>query len=325
MEIEARQLDGMSRDALIELARRLGARRAEMLTRVELKDEILRLGETDENKRRRARGFFGVARDLVAGLVERGLNMPDAAALIRGETILESRSPAPPPVATVTLAEIYAAQGHTQRALSMLDEVLAREPDHEIARRMSVRISSEVAASSPTASLAPIARPPSEPPPVETADTEGAAAALLAELARSVSVEPARAEPSSKPERPPAADVVVTLEESDAIGVYWELTAATRARAARRAPGGAPVIRLVVVSPDWRGARRVEREIFVDAPCGSARVAPAPGGALVRAALGWATASGFAPFVIGTPLVTPSSEDDLARRALTALRSARPE
>ncbi|HMJ16097.1 MAG TPA: DUF4912 domain-containing protein, partial [Polyangiaceae bacterium] len=42
----------------------------------------------------------------------------------------------------VTLAEIYAAQGHVERALRMLDEVIEKEPEHEAARALRERLTS---------------------------------------------------------------------------------------------------------------------------------------------------------------------------------------
>ena len=72
------------------------------MTRVELTDEIVRLGESDPTERKRARGWLGIARDLVASVVEQGLHLPEAAALIRGEEGLELGQRAPAPVATVT-------------------------------------------------------------------------------------------------------------------------------------------------------------------------------------------------------------------------------
>ena len=119
--LDPRELDSLQRPELIERARQAGAERPEVLTRVELKDEILRLTELDEAKRREVRGWLGAARDLVAGVVEQGLNMPDAAAFIRRRVPMTSVAHAPP-VPTVTLAEIYASQGHLRRALKMLDD-----------------------------------------------------------------------------------------------------------------------------------------------------------------------------------------------------------
>src|SRR6187551_748497 len=133
-------LERLSREQLILKARVLGVERAELMTRVELRDEIVRRSEPDLAQQKRARGFLGVARDLVASVVEAGLNLPDAAALIRGDNNREAHWKGPPPVATVTLAEIYAAQGHLDRALRMLDEVLAKEPDHDPARALRTRL-----------------------------------------------------------------------------------------------------------------------------------------------------------------------------------------
>ncbi|MEP7048748.1 MAG: tetratricopeptide repeat protein [Pseudomonadota bacterium] len=135
-------LERMSREQLILKARVLGVERAELMTRVEMRDEIVRRSEPDPVQQKRARGFLGVARDLVASVVEAGLNLPDAAAIIRGEGAREGDWKGPPPVATVTLAEIYAAQGHLERALRMLDEVLAKEPDHDAARALRDRLAS---------------------------------------------------------------------------------------------------------------------------------------------------------------------------------------
>ena len=78
-------LDQLTREELILRARELGAERPEVMTRVELRDEIVRLSEPDPLLRRRSRGWLGVARDLVASVVDAGLNMPGAAAAIRGD------------------------------------------------------------------------------------------------------------------------------------------------------------------------------------------------------------------------------------------------
>ncbi|MEO8905295.1 MAG: tetratricopeptide repeat protein [Polyangiaceae bacterium] len=144
-------LERLSREELILKARVLGVERPELMTRVEMRDEIVRRSVPDPVQQRRARGFLGVARDLVASVVEAGLNLPDAAAIIRGEGAREGDWKGPPPVATVTLAEIYAAQGHLERALRMLDEVLAQEPDHDAARSLRDRLASGTETPKPAA------------------------------------------------------------------------------------------------------------------------------------------------------------------------------
>jgi hypothetical protein len=152
-------LDQLSRDELVERARALGARRPEVMTRVELRDEIVRLSETDPLARRRSRGWLGVARDLVASVMDAGLNLPGAAAAIRGDARPAEETTGPPPVATLTLAEIYLAQGHIERALATLEEVLVAEPEHAAALALRERITTE--RSSAAARRRPV--PPPEP------------------------------------------------------------------------------------------------------------------------------------------------------------------
>ena len=138
----------MSRDELVARARSVGVKHPELMTRVELGDEILRAREQTHPGSNSARGWLGVARDLLARLVERGLNLPNAAALIRkGPTAFVS-SNLQAPVATVTLAEVYAAQGHLERALAILDDVLEKEPDHVPARQLRERLARDYGARS---------------------------------------------------------------------------------------------------------------------------------------------------------------------------------
>ncbi len=143
MAFDPAELDTLSRDELILRARARGVERPEQMTRVELRDEIVRLSEPDLERQRRSRGWLGVARDLLASVVESGLNLPDAAAAIRGDGQGLHPFQGPPPVATVTLSEIYAAQGHYEQALRMLDEVIEREPEHATARAIRDRIAEE--------------------------------------------------------------------------------------------------------------------------------------------------------------------------------------
>jgi hypothetical protein len=134
------ELEGLDRDALIAHAEMVGVTRARILTRPELVDEVLlRRAAAGDRTARRARGLFGRARDLLARVVELGLNLPEAADLLRGGP---PAPPRPPSAAlpTVTLAEIYAAQGHRERAVTTLRDVLAREPDHAEAGRLLTRL-----------------------------------------------------------------------------------------------------------------------------------------------------------------------------------------
>ena len=124
------RLDGVSRLELIEMARRLGAHRPEVLTREELTTKIVELSEMKPERRAPvpSGGFFDSARRLIAGMVEQGLNLPDAAARIRGAESTKKLS-YQSPIPTTTLAKIYVAQGHEQRAIKTLKEVLALKAD----------------------------------------------------------------------------------------------------------------------------------------------------------------------------------------------------
>jgi hypothetical protein len=143
MDFDPVELEALTREELILRARARGVERPEQMTRIELRDEIVRLSEPDLERQRRTRGWLGVARDLLASVVESGLNLPDAAAAIRGDAKALHEFQGPPPVATVTLAEIYSAQGHYEQALQMLEEVLEREPEHASAKAIRDRIAEE--------------------------------------------------------------------------------------------------------------------------------------------------------------------------------------
>ena len=160
--MQRRDVEGLTREELIAEAERLGVPRPRVLTQPELIDEILARSARSERERSRARGFLGRARDLLARVVERGLHLPDAARALRGSPPPEPWPPPPPPLPTVTLAEIYAAQGHLERALAVLDDVLAREPDHEGARQLRARLVEQ--AKRPRGKRSGEAPPPPETP-----------------------------------------------------------------------------------------------------------------------------------------------------------------
>jgi hypothetical protein len=257
----------MRRSDLIAEARNLGVHHPELMTRVELTDEILRLTEPTAPAGRGTRGWLGVARDLLARLVERGLNLPSAAALIRGYPDADVSSHLAPPVATVTLAEIYAAQGHAERAVRMLDDVLEKEPDHEPARRLRERLRRQCALAEPCP--APRASS-SQVPAVDT----------------------------------PQAAVVALADHGQSIYVYWEIGSETVDRLRRVEPTGQAVVRVLSSLPCWEGAQQAEQELAVEPPSGGMRVDVTEPGAVVRAVLGWRSPSGFRPLAIGTALTS---------------------
>ncbi|MDB4996936.1 MAG: hypothetical protein JWM74_4368 [Myxococcaceae bacterium] len=142
--MERAELERLDRDTLITQAEAVGVVRAAVLTRPELIDELLvrNSRRKDDPALRRARGLFGRARDLLARVIERGLHLPDAADRVR-----PTRASSPPPprmptaaVPTVTLAEIYATQGHKEKALETLRRVIELEPDHAVAKSLAAEL-----------------------------------------------------------------------------------------------------------------------------------------------------------------------------------------
>jgi len=168
------ELERLDRTTLIAQAEALGVARANILTRPELMDELLvRTAKKDDRDLPRARGFFGRARDLVAKVIEKGLHLPDAADRLRQVSAVATQIAArvtPAVVPTVTLAEIYAAQGHRARAIDTLRRVLELEPDHRAAQSLLTNL--EMAPSIPPA--APPPPPEEEDEPEDSAELEPA-------------------------------------------------------------------------------------------------------------------------------------------------------
>ncbi|MEZ4301300.1 MAG: tetratricopeptide repeat protein [Polyangiaceae bacterium] len=187
-------LQKLSREDLIREAERAGVPRPRVLTQAELIDEILKRTAASDRDRSRSRGWLGRARDLLATVVEKGLHLPDAAAAIR--TANRGWPPPPPPLPTVTLAEIYAAQGHLERAVQVLDEVLRRDPEHEEARELRARFAEQIARSAGSA-------PPAGAREHDEADETGAGEGSPAEAAADERA-PSRPPPRCLPPTPSA-------------------------------------------------------------------------------------------------------------------------
>lgn len=260
------ELEGLDRDELIARAERAGTKRARILTRPELVDELLlraARSSGDEKALRRARGFFGVARDLLARVVERGLHLPDAAQAIRAVGI----EPPPPPrvtpaaLPTVTLAEIYATQGHRERAVETLSRVLEREPDHAAARALLTQLED-------AAYVAP-------PPPLPPEDD----------------APPPTHEPEEPVER--GVDECIALPtEPTSFFLYWQVTDETLAALEAARQGGVIALRVLVIEPGWDGPRPTVRDHDVAAKVGEFFLRELPARAVLRAAIGWRTKGG---------------------------------
>ncbi len=333
MTVDRQQLESMDRDQLIAQARALGAVRPEVMTKVELRDEIIRLSETDEVRRQKARGWLGVARDLVASVVEQGLHLPDAAELIRGGA--EVRLNLAAPVATVTLAEIYASQGHVPRAISMLNEVLAQEPDHELALALHERLCREFpeAAARVERREAGKVKPPrglgagmarratpasivesvpsfdskaassvesSPSPAVDVAPTVEEAAHQVAESAASASSTPAQVVPvvPAVPSQEQARDLLVVESSGGVVRLYWQLSDAQSALQGEP-DAGRLVVRLAEYIPTEHGPERRERDLPIATERGELVVTDVAGGAATACALGRIRRGRFLPLTIG--------------------------
>ena len=223
-----------------------------------------------------------------------GRTRPDAAAIIRGEGAREGDWKGPPPVATVTLAEIYAAQGHLDRALRMLDEVLAKEPDHDAARSLRDRLAAGADlpkqppprrqrisfAEPPEADLPPESIPPeSKPEPATPTPTPA----------------PIRATPTPTPDPEPAtptpihiapAPYVLTLALAGQRQVYWEVPPHTWDALRSRAPHGRAVLRVLSFRTRAGKVERRAHDVSPDAEVGSFVLPGLNADAVVRAALG---------------------------------------
>lgn len=341
------QLDLRSRTELIQEALRLGVERPERMTRVELKDEILRRTKTGEELQE-ARGLFGVARSMLASVVESGLNLPDAAALIRGSASFDARVQTHAPVATVTLAEIYAAQGHKKRALRMLDEVLEQEPDHEVALRLRRELTAGETARSEEAPAVELrtARDdlvitsgeeiqtgplPSASEPVSGLASDASSSAhndpefadVAPEPEELVSEQPA---PQSAEEQEGAAlasvaaPLLIVQQSEEGIRLYWELSPEVVESAGIESSSGHASVRVVAFSPTGSRLQREERSIDLSQEFAERqgvlilREFPPP--AVVRAAVGWQLSDAFVPLAVGRSWGEwEASEADAARVA----------
>jgi len=297
------ELERLDREALIACAEAAGVARARILTRPELVDELLLRSSIDPDAKRRSRGWFGVARDLLARAVERGLHLPDAAQRIRalGEAPVALRPSAPAALPTVTLAEIYAAQGHRDRAIETLEGVLGREPEHAAARALHRQL---LDATYPVP-------PPRMPPEGEEGTSEPVATAPGPETAAPQGGASAAPQGGTSGARPEGAlrgadECVAIPVDPRTLYVSWEVRTDTLAfvRAAR--PGGALGLRIVVLEPTWDGPRSSTRDQGVTAPAGEVVVPDLPFGSIVRAAIGWFEPSGFVPIAHSPALETPA-------------------
>ncbi len=326
--------NSMSRLQLLELAQQLRVSDADVMTRAELRAAIEKARRPEPRPRAEPVTWVSVARRLLASIVEQGLNLPDAAALIRGDANLNTPARPPPPVATVTLARIYATQGHLGRALGTLDEVLTSDPDHDIARDLRAQLKQRLEQQA-------VEQPALEQRRASEAPLAQAAAAMATPVTRDepVSVAPPTAEPVTRDSEPvvepvtrvepsaaaqsetvaepeiaapetvveaetaapetvvelPTAPGLVLIEETPQAYLYWELvTADTSANDSN----GPHWISIVTHTPNGAGCVREERQFPVHAPMGALRLEGLPRRAVVRARLSRQRAPESKPLVV---------------------------
>jgi len=338
------ELEKLSREQLIAHAERLGVPRPRRFTQPELIDEIISRTATSERERRKARGWLGRARDLLANVVERGLHLPEAARVLRSSPEERTRPAPPRPFATVTLAEIYASQGHVDRAIEVLDEILARDPEHPEALAMRARLTGEGRGrkqqkdqeeqAAPSEEQAPAAE---EPAQAEAQESEEETPAPLAELPQTkpqtkTEAKTEQAGPVS-PKTPRATrprittttapEVPVTLDEGAlpdrydvdeivALAVdprtlyfYWEVRPKTLARAQSRRPGGQLCVRIASVAASWEGPIVETRDEQIDSLHGDRFVGEIKPGSNIRVSIGWRDSDHFEPFAVGVEVTAP--------------------
>lgn len=326
------ELEALDRETLIALAESKGVKQVRVLTRPEIVDELLLVSEADAATKQKVRGLFGRARDLLARVVERGLHLHDAAERIRTLGAPPDRAPAPAALPTVTLAEIYAAQGHRGRAIEILDEVLSREPDHAAAHALVAQLRDD---SYPVA-------PPRLPPEKDDADAGAAAAPPAGEnavvenavgkkatapytnalagagvAAPAVAIATGPAEPthmlddSPLPLRYDVDECVAISVDPTTLYVYWEIRALTLDYVRATRPGGAVALRLVVIVPTWDGPRSNTRDHDVHETLGDFFVRDLPAGCVVRAAIGYRVGDVFVPIAHSAALETPPGSPSL--------------
>lgn len=284
------ELRKLKREELLARAAALQIGRPAVLTHAELIDEIMKRVAPNETG---MRGWLGRARDLVAQVVSKGLHLPDAAKLFRGDPTEPLPTP-PPPLPTVTLAEIYAAQGHVAKAVSVLEQVLLRDPSHDVAQALKLAFEGRLSVPSPTPEALPKASEDAGP------DATPAVRYLAPRQGET------GAEASSDLATPTFRDELgVTVGGGARTQVNWALRPVRLARLQATAPSGSLVVRLVSMAAcDHEPAAKTE-DIAVRGVAGKVFTSALPSSTLLRSCLGWKTESTFVPLVVGPAGTVP--------------------
>lgn len=288
------ELEALDRDALVARADAAGVAGAKRLTKPELVDELLKRDPSPESKR--ARGLLGLARDLLSRVIERGLHLPDAADRFRSKPPARTGpSRSPEAVPTVTLAEIYAAQGHRDKAVATLERVLSSDPQNPTAITLLARLKD--------------ASVPLPPPVAPEPEEEPQGSSIAPKKDEDKVEEPASMLDAGEP-LPPRYDVdecVAMPVDPTTIYVYWELRDETLALLRTDGAAGSVALRVLVIVPTWDGPKVATRDIDVHSAVGDWFLRELPEGAVVRVAVGWRSHDGFVP-AAHTYAVEPTPE-----------------
>lgn len=303
-------LEGMSKDELVTRAEALGIDGARKFTKVELIDEITRAAGTTD------RGFLGRARDLLRGVVEKGLarsspppKMNDVEAAEVKEAKVETTPE--PPVPTVTLAEIYAGQGHLARAKAVVREVLRTNDKDEAARALLEKLDA-------TPDAKPVMRVEKGTLPDDPYARVGIEPEAFVEPAAAKRNDvPSMLDDAPFPARYNVDECVAMAVDPTTVYVYWESRPQTIERARRALSRsndaqGKSVLRVLVVEPHERGPRVATRDFdIIDLELGEWFVRDLPAGSIVRAAIGLLAGDRFLPLAhtadVEAPHNTPSN------------------
>ncbi|HTM45705.1 MAG TPA: tetratricopeptide repeat protein [Polyangiaceae bacterium] len=306
------QLSELSREQLLALARSLGIEHPTEMTRAELQTAIELRRSHDQVKAREVRptSWLSIARQLLAAVVEQGFNMPDAAALIRGDARLSEPPKPQPPLATVTLAKIYAAQGHASRALSVLSELLKAEPDHPAALELRSQLQQKAAAGE-TGRRRPGSAKPTEPASGSKPkpDPGPHAPEAIPSAAPMEAVETARAVDQGTNEPTPNAEntLVALCRDSQVLQIAWQISALSRTALSE---GGSVEIEWISFTPAVAGPIRKSRQIAVPGPVGSLAAPESSRASLVSAALGLRLGGKFLPLTTLSVVEVGAGPDD---------------
>lgn len=267
------ELDALPKEDLVRRAEAQGIEGARKLTRLELVDELVRLGGG-------SRGLLGKARDLLRDAVEVGLSRvlaaaaqsvdvdkPEEEAPSSEPVAREAPAPTPveqagaaqteEPIATVTLAKVFLSQGHAGRAREIVDAILRREPYH----RAALELRAELETREERARSVP---PPPPPPP---------------------------------PEEDFVDECVALVVDDTAVHVAWDVHASTLARARRAFRDAEPtlVLRVLVFEPSVQGPKVASHDVPIDDLSGDHFARELPPFSVVRAAVGLVAGERFVP------------------------------